>query len=230
MKKIIFLFVLLLLFVLAGCEKLPAYNFLGKDPVKGNLIEVNGAIYRSQPETAWRPLPTGLKLIGENQFSSGNNLKSHISMFIGDLDRIFVMETFSNNEMFREAFKENYYYREDVKLPPYDRSGVNMLGFKKVGSFSKYVFTQNKESIDKIFELKDNALIASEGGFDSVYELQLMNSNYTGIGIKVIVYQKNNTYWIFFNEFMSPISQEFLEQIAGEKLPEASGYPTRTAG
>ena len=54
--------------------------------------------------------------------------------------------------------------------------------------------------------------------------LQLMNSAYPGIGIDAPVYQRDKTYWILFDSSYSvaPISQDLLEQIAGEKLPAPS--------
>ena len=81
------------------------------------------------------------------------------------------MQKYSDNGI-HAPYRENYYYREDVTLPPYDRSGVDMLGFKKEGFFTSYIYIQNKELVDQIFALKDKAQDKSHGGggaFDFVY-------------------------------------------------------------
>lgn len=223
MKKLTLVFTLLFVLILAGCENVHQYKVLPTDPQKGEMIEVDGVRYRTLPETVWRPLD-GLELVTQIK---GDGWESDICMYTLDAGHIFVMDQLNETNHFRDVtFSPKYYYREDITLPTYDRNGVDMLGFKKEGLFSNYVFIQNKELTDKIFELKDQSKkINIEGAFDFVYYLQLMNSNYPGIGIKATVYQKNKTYWIFFNDddsTVSPISQDLLEQIAGEKLPVAS--------
>lgn len=222
MKKLTLVFVLLFVLILVGCGNVPEYKNMPSTPQKGNMMELNGVIYKMQPETAWRPLDwNGIKLVAR---STGFNWKSDVFMFPADTGHIFLMEQLSESGFRDVGFRPNYYYKEDITLPPYDRNGVNMLGFKKEGSSSDGVFSQNEALIDEIFKLKNNAQADQTVDFDFVFELQLMNSNYSGIGIKVNVYQKNSTYWICFNEFsnvISPISQELLEQIAGEKLPAA---------
>ena len=57
MKKIFCILVICFFAVfLTSCAYLPEYKDLGKDVQKGSMIEVNGIVYRTLPETDWRPI------------------------------------------------------------------------------------------------------------------------------------------------------------------------------
>ena len=224
MRKILYvLLICILIFLLASCkETVPEYKDLGRNPQMGDMIEVNGIIYRTLPNTEWRPLWIGLKLVALNKEGDRD---SNVYMFTEETRQIFVMQQYSDDDFISDMnFRENYYYREDVTLPPYDRSGIDMLGIEKEGLYSNYVFTQNKALIDQVFILKNKAYKPTKWGFDFVYDLQLMNSNYPGIGIDASIYQKEQKYWIVFNveDIVAVIPQDILEQIVGEKLPPPS--------
>ena len=222
MKKILSVcLICTLILVLTACENLPEYKEMGEDPLKGNMIEVNGIVYRTLPVTDWRPIWIKMKAVAKNKEYDRD---SYIFMEPEDTGQIFIMQQYSDDEFSCMNYRENYYYREDVSLPPYDRSGIDMLGIEKEGSFSNYVFIQNKELIDQVFILKNKAYKPTKGGFDVLYDLQLMNSNYPGIGIDASICQKEQKYWIIFTveDIVAVIPQDILEQIVREKLPPPS--------
>ncbi len=223
MKKVFLtLIALIVLFAMAGCS-VPVYNYLGEDPDKGGMIDVNGVIYKSLPETPWRPINYNTTLIGILNFP-GEKEKAKIYTFNEDINKIFIMQTLDKETFFDEPAPQNYHYREDIALPPYDSSGIDKIGFKQ-GDETKYIdINNNKETIKKLFDIKINAQKTDIVGLGLVYFLELMNSNLQGIGINLPVYEKDNTYWVLFdrNNHIAPISQDLLEEIAGKKLPTAS--------
>lgn len=220
MKKILCIYLIFILAILlASCkEALPEYKDLGRDPQMGDMLEVNGVKYRTLPNTYWRPLWTGLKQVALN---NEGDRESDVYMFTEDTKQIFVMQQYSDNDIFRDVnYSQNFFYREDITLPPYDRSGIDTLGFRKEDA-KEYKKIQNKELIDQVFILKSKARKTIEWGFGAAYEMKLINSNYPGIGIDASIYQKEHKYWIIFDveDIVAVIPQETLEQIAGEKLP-----------
>ena len=131
-----------------------------------------------------------------------------------------------------------YYYRADVTLPPFDRTGIDQVGYVKRGQwFHRHdidPITQNKETLDKLFEAIDTApdseYTDSGAGFNFT-TIWCMNSAFPGIGIELPIDAYHQSYWIELKRSVgtkdgvyAKIPQEVLEAIAGEKLPTAEEY------
>jgi len=214
MKKIIPIIVIcLLLFVITGCTQ---YDYLGHSEEKGNMIDIGGVLYRSLPKTLWRPNAGDSVLIGYFRYVDGE--KINLYAFTADTKHMLLWDDPPGMERIR-----TYYYRDDIALPSYDSNGIDIIGFIGREENKLSNVTDNKDTIEKLFNLKKNApreemAGVGVGGFSTI---QCMNSDFQGIAIDASVCLKDNKYWVEFGDewyYGYEISQDLLEEIAGKKL------------
>jgi hypothetical protein len=262
-KKIILLVIICVvaLCILEGCAKpnweCEDFKYLGESVDTGPIFEVGGNTYCYLPETFWIPFEAGKSTyLGwvyteENIYPGGY----YIDIYSHDADnKMFVtLYTAEKQPLFGETTVHVTYHRSDVKLPPFDRTGINKVGFVKEGEWEEKKFIQDKDIIDKLFDSIDSV----SQGFNiyksaSIGSIVCMNSNYPGIVIEVPVYAYVQDYWLMIKPpergyngwsvidnikqpetVYAKVPQELLEQIAGQKLPTPSEYiasQQKTAG
>ncbi len=241
----------------------PDYKYIGVNDEMGVMFEVGGNTYRYLPMVSWEPLPDNRGIYCGSAYHTpgGYNIyvdwsRFDIYIFEKDTKRIFIqLRTAEQRPLFDERrIYLVYYYRADISLPSFDRTGIDELAFAPYSQFN-YEFmpvTKDTEIINKLFAVvNDNAGKQELSGYYQYYfaTLWCMNSGFPGIGIALPVYAYDQDYWVLINysesisekwkpnwdwlpeeskESETPvyakIPQQLLEQIAGEKLPTASEY------
>lgn len=124
---------------------------------------------------------------------------------------------------------DNYYARADIALPTFDRSGIDALALVDQEK-KQYKVVTDKNLLDKLWDtLESNEKKNEDSGnfFPSEQELWFMNSNFPGISIQLPVYVIDDDKYMInmaYDGKYRGISQDLIEQIAGQKLPTASEY------
>ncbi len=215
-----FLISFILVLLLSGCEQI---HYSGYNAEKGNMINMNGISYRSMPVTVWRPVSNQKTMVGTLRNFENNGQTYNLFTYVADENKIFLMQKEEGSRTI-----EIFYYRDDIVLPTYDISGIDSIGFGNWNDTEYTNIIKEPKTIEKLFNIKGDTNINDSPGYLPVFWLELMNSKYSGIGIGLIVYAKENTYWIEvkndFNYNAAEIPQSILEEIAGKKLPTASEY------
>jgi hypothetical protein len=228
MKKIILivLLVCIMLAALNGCAR-PAYQ-LYHDDEKGYYLDVDGVIYRSLPEVPWEPITYDLQQIGTIIGTDGENDKYYkLCSFKGDVNQIFLRGIYDKIPFYDENIASEYYYRrDDVEMPPFDSSGIDVIRIEHWGNRSINKIVQEPEVIAEVIDVlngdeKYNIVYSDEA--QHLYKMYFMNSQYEGIAIYTSIVADKGIYWISDGEYYDyPIPQSLLEEITGEMLPTAS--------
>jgi hypothetical protein len=237
---------ILLLFIFTGCSSLPKYEIQG-DFNEGLNVNVGGVIYSSgrgtpvNSGTIWEPNNEYKKtLIGEDKNYSYGKFYS----FNEDSKKIFLVEKFDKEffSIFSEGFGDFNFKRTDIQLPAYDLNGIDKVGIANtdIPDYKDYKFiniSSDRQTIEKILALKNEPAIEGKTKYYKYcYTIFLMNSNFPGISIQLPVYlTSEDSYMVnmIYDGKDRGISQDLLEQIAGQKLPTPSEYiasQQKTAG
>jgi hypothetical protein len=214
------------------------FKYLGENAEMGKMFEVGGIPYRELPETKWRPITWDGEYLGTVRNDPNNVYPGGLFKISRDATKIFAqLNTAKERHWYDDALPVVlYYYRVDVTLPPFDRTGIDQVGYVKRGQwFYRHdikPITQDKETLDKLFEAIDTAPDNEyeEGGGFRFAEIWCMNSAFPGIGIELPIKAYHQSYWIELKRpdwtegVYAKIPQEVLEAIAGEKLPTAEEF------
>lgn len=123
-----------------------------------------------------------------------------------------------------------YYYRADIELPPFDRTGIDEVGYENDCHKVRQI-VKNADTVNELFDAINNGPHSRD--IDEYYyyykgQIWCMNSNFPGIGIELPIFIYDQDYWIEIaspdGSFYARIPQGLLETIVGEKLPTASEY------
>jgi hypothetical protein len=260
MKKKIVSFLIscaVIILMLAGCVQ-PSweaedFKYLGENAEMGPMFEVGGITYRYLPETFWVPIIHKTDKYLGKVFSDKNIYPGGWEFYIynfekKDVNKIFVILKGRKEHWYDDADRPVvYYYRADITLPPFDRTGIDKVGYEYWDQDGIKSIVGDSGVVDKLFDVISTASNNQDFDLDNRYGVALlwfMNSNFPGIGIYSHVYACGQDYWIeikppirLFHDSWSvvenikipdtvyaKIPQELLEQFAGKKLPTASEY------
>lgn len=259
MKKIVSFLIAcaVIILMLAGCVepdwRAEDFKYLGVNADMGPMFEVEGIKYRYLPETFWQPINYATDTYLGKVYSDKNIYPADSEFYIynfekKDVNKIFVILQGRKDHWYDDMERPRvYYYRADIKLPPFDRSGIDEVGYEYWGQEGIKNIVSDPVAVDKLFDVISTASNNQDFEWKNLYTvalLWLMNSNFPGIGIYMRVYAYGQDYWIeieppqrsyrgswsvtknLYNPdtVYAKIPQELLEQIAGKKLPTASEY------
>ena len=189
-----------ILFIIAGCMQpdwtCEDFTYLGENVEMGPMFRVDGITYRYLPETFWRPVSGAEKYLG-NVFSESDVYPGGKDFYIenfetNDTNKIFVVLNGRKEHWYDDMNRPMvYYYRADISLPPFDRAGINKIGYEKNGQWFDEIkpITQDTSIIDRLFDAIDS--VSKEFDYyksygvrhDLVYEHEFSGDSYTGTHI-----------------------------------------------
>ena len=216
MKKLIVFILLIMILIIpsTSCNyqaSYPVYEKPSIDESIGRVLDIDGVIYRTLPKTDWSPDFDSKKTkIGQIDYSKTNH---EIYAFESDIDRIFIYT--GQERVFGTARIEYLYYRKDIDFPDFCASNIDGISFKGNN-------VTNKQVIEEVFSLFENAEEQSVSGRPLVGLLYFTNLKYKGIHVPLAIYANNDKYWLRVGDSNSrrytEISKEILEELAGKEL------------
>ena len=229
-KLIVFAVISVMLLSIPACTFYPDYEWPTWDEEYGEVLDIDGIVYRTLPETCWEPF------LGSQNKKIGNlgSKKSSFGIFAysSDVDRIFIFT--ENDSFFADVRNTRFYYRKDIELPELSEDSIDEISFKKWGTSSNSSYdyvVKDRQVIKDVLSLFDITTEEPRVGEERIQDLGLLyftNSEYPGIKTSFWAEAFQNKYWLSFSKqgFNGhvEISQELLEKLVGEKLPPAKEY------
>jgi len=205
----------------------PMYDDMKPDPELGYVLDIDGMVYRTLPETLWKPDEYNYDSVKVGKLDSKNN-SFGIYAFESDVDRIFIKRIYDKPASHTPV---DWFYRADIDLPGFNASNTNSLSFSQKGNHTKEEPFNNivtdKKTINAVFDSLDYASERPEVGNRIVGILYLNNSTYKGICVVVWAIAYEDKYWLSIRDggrMYAEIPHELMEEIVGEKMPPANEY------
>ena len=234
----IIILITILMMTISSCNSSGSYTVYEKptyDDEFGAVLDINGVLYRTLPETYWDPIFNTSKriLIGQIDYSK---VSYGIYTFESDIYRIFIYTGYSSLNKFTDDSRiGELYYRKDIDLPEFSANNIDSIAYHKRGNASEQYPYNNvvydTNVINDVFNIINTTTEQSNEGRTGEVILgnfYFLNSKYEGIhiGLWASIYQ--NKYWLNFSKpnkrFYFEIQRELLEKLVGEELPTAKEF------
>jgi len=223
--------VLILLLSITACTLYPKYEWPTYDDELGEVLDIDGVVYRTLPETNWEPISNSSKVRKTGKLGSKNSSYG-IFTYTSDVNRIFIYT--ENDSLFADVRHAKLYYRKDIDLPELNIQNVDEIYFKKWGTSSNSpydsIVTDKQIIEDTINRISSGSQQLVTGGITLGF-FDFVNNDYEGISIGFTARASQNKYWLITtsspfanNRTCTEISQELLEKLVGEELPTAKEY------
>ena len=217
---------LVLVFSVSACTSYPECKWLPHDKEYGEIVDIDGVVYREYPETMWRPDIYNQERIKIGRLK-GSDITYAVHAYELDVERIFIS---IEREWSFDANTPRWLYRKDIDLTEFSAENVDHISFKKRGNASKTEpFNNDLNDVEVIYEYFKAFEKASEpvGDYGDLGALYLQNSKHQGLCVIMWASACQGKYWIDFirsdTEFFE-VSQELMEKLVGEKLPTAEEF------
>ena len=230
-KLIVFAVIAVMLLSIPACTFYPDYEWPTWDEEYGEVLDIDGIVYRTLPETLWRPSTSDHSAIKIGKLGSKDSSYG-VFTYESDTDRIFVFT--EDDSFFADVRHKRFFYRKDVDLPEFLEENITCIAYKKwgdrsgEGSFNNSI--EDRQLIEDVFtSFKTPTKQSSVGRVESstLRLLYFTNSDYKGICIVLSASAYENKYWISIDNTgmkYAEVSQELMEKLVGEELPTAKEY------
>ena len=222
------IFLVLLATSFSACKSYPVYEEMIYDKELGFVIDIDGVIYRTLPETLWEPA----NFSNRTQIGRTNN-KSYsmgVYTFDSDVNNIFLLR--QSDAIFEDIRQSVLLYRKDITLPEFSADSFDSASFIEIGDREISNNITERYVINSIFHsLESDGEYINGGrvGNISVGHLYYSNSKIEGITVRSSLWAYENEYWLATGKVGETthyvvISQDLTEKIVGKKMPSAKEF------
>ena len=125
-----------LVFFLSACTSYPEYKWLPHDKEFGELVDIDGVVYREYPETMWKPDVYNQEKVKIGRLK-GSEVTYAVYIYELDVDKIFIN---IEREWSFDANPPQWLYRKDIDMPEFSAENVDQISFSRWENTSKTIF------------------------------------------------------------------------------------------